>query len=80
MGQEKEVGGPPSFPLFNFFDLLAFYLIGNAEFRVLLEEAVDYELEVVWHDENGFCFPVIFGEPLFVQIIVKDAFYAVIIL
>jgi hypothetical protein len=76
---QKEVGGPPSFPLFEFINLFAFEFIGNAKLRVFFEKAVDGQLHVVWGDENGFGLPVIFGEALFVQVVIKDAFNAVVI-
>jgi len=76
---QKDVGRPPAFPLFNFVNLLASYFVDNANFRVFFEKPVDGQFHVVWGDENRFGFPVIFREPLFVQVVIKDAFNTVIV-
>jgi hypothetical protein len=75
----KEVGGPPPFPLFQFFYFAAFYFVNYEKFRVFFEKRVNHMPHIVRHDKDGFGFPVIFVQPPTIQVVVEDAFYTVII-
>lgn len=70
-------GGP--FPLFKMFYFAAFYFIHNCEFRVFFEKGIYDVAHIVRGDQDRFCFPVIFVQPAFVEIIIENPFHTIIV-